>query len=286
LTVAGDVFHPRDARVAGVPIDLGGTKYRLLRCTGCDFMWKDPPIDPSKLNACYTAAGAGHWGYTVEARERRFDVIASALGEPGGRSILDVGCANGAFLQYLGPTWKLFGVEPSVAAAAVAMDRGVTILGKTLDDAVGHRFDVIITMDVVEHIPDPRPFFATAASMLNPGGMLVTLTGDTSSVPWRVLTSRYWYCGLAEHVSFHCPRSLDVLGEQVGMRRKSNSRLAHHLQPMRANLSQLARCSAYLLLRGLARLGLPPARRMTDHRNAPAILCLPDHLLHVLQKSG
>lgn len=282
----GQVFHPRAARVAGVPIDLGDQKYQLLRCDSCDFMFKDPPIDAEKLDRCYAAAGSGHWGYTIAPRSRHFDTIANALGTTPGRSILDVGCANGSFLSYLGPSWKRFGVEPSTAASAVARERGVTILGPTLADVRAHQFDVIINMDVLEHITDLHDFVKTASCLLAPGGILVTLTGDTASVPWRVFGSRYWYAGLPEHVSFHCAKSLDRLVKEHGLDPVSIQRMSHDRKGIVDGAIELAKSAAFYVLEKADAAGLSFIGSKAKNRNSPALLAFPDHLLHAARKLG
>ena len=42
--------------------------------------------------------------------------------------------------------------------------------------AAGERFDVILNMEVIEHVADPRAFVATCASMLKPGGLMFVAT--------------------------------------------------------------------------------------------------------------
>ena len=40
----------------------------------------------------------------------------------------------------------------------------------------GARFDVILNMEVVEHVADPPLFLSTCAAMLKPGGLMVVAT--------------------------------------------------------------------------------------------------------------
>ncbi len=42
--------------------------------------------------------------------------------------------------------------------------------------AAGERFDVILNMEVIEHVADPKAFAATCASMLKPGGLMFVAT--------------------------------------------------------------------------------------------------------------
>ncbi len=40
----------------------------------------------------------------------------------------------------------------------------------------GERFDVVLALEVVEHVPDPDAFMATACSLVRPGGLFVLST--------------------------------------------------------------------------------------------------------------
>ncbi|RMD94774.1 MAG: bifunctional 2-polyprenyl-6-hydroxyphenol methylase/3-demethylubiquinol 3-O-methyltransferase UbiG [Alphaproteobacteria bacterium] len=42
--------------------------------------------------------------------------------------------------------------------------------------AAGERFDVVLNMEVVEHVADPRAFLATCRELLKPGGLMVCST--------------------------------------------------------------------------------------------------------------
>jgi 2-polyprenyl-6-hydroxyphenyl methylase/3-demethylubiquinone-9 3-methyltransferase len=42
--------------------------------------------------------------------------------------------------------------------------------------AAGEKFDVILNMEVIEHVADPRAFVATCSSMLKPEGLMFVAT--------------------------------------------------------------------------------------------------------------
>ena len=90
--------------------------------------------------------------------------------------VLDVGCAFGAFLSSLDPTWERFGTDVSrfaVEKAATAVP-GATFAVSDIDKIpFPGPFDVITAFDVIEHIPSLEAVAATVNSLLRPGGHFV-----------------------------------------------------------------------------------------------------------------
>ena len=102
-----------------------------------------------------------------------------------GLRFLDIGCGGGLLTEpmaRLGAT--IIGVDPSeknIKTASVhAGEMGLAIdyRAGTAEDlaAAGEKFDVILNMEVIEHVTDPRAFTATCASMLKPGGLMFVAT--------------------------------------------------------------------------------------------------------------
>jgi SAM-dependent methyltransferase len=261
----------------------------LLRCTGCAFEFKWPPIPEDKLLACYGAAAPDHWGGEVDARERNFDRIAQALARNAkGRRILDVGCFNGAFLDYLGPSWDRFGVEPNGRAAEIARSRGVRVMGETIEQiAEDAPYDVVTALDVVEHIVDPLPFFVRVARLLKPEGIMVLTTGNTESWTWRLQQNRYWYCSyIPEHVSFYQRRTMVALAARSGLRSIDQIAMSHKRAPFREQATQSLKGIAFAVGLRLGWLGVPALRRRFVRRAGTNWIAARDHMIHVMRKNG
>lgn len=78
-------------------------------------------------------------------------------------SVLDVGCAVGAFLvRAKARGWEVAGVELAEYARRVAGERvGVAIAASTGDLPPGRRYDVVTLHHVLEHVHDPVAFLAS-----------------------------------------------------------------------------------------------------------------------------
>jgi 2-polyprenyl-6-hydroxyphenyl methylase / 3-demethylubiquinone-9 3-methyltransferase len=102
-----------------------------------------------------------------------------------GIRILDIGCGGGLLcepLARLGAT--VVGADPSsdniraaklhATQSGLAIDYRVTA-AEALADA-GERFDVVLAMEVVEHVADVGLFVRSCAGMVKPGGLMVAAT--------------------------------------------------------------------------------------------------------------
>lgn len=87
---------------------------------------------------------------------------------------LDVGCANGAFVDYL----RSQGVDAIGVDPDPYMARAHVITGTLA--AVAGTFDLITMHDVLEHFVDPRAELAQARRLLAPGGRVVVDVPDVS----------------------------------------------------------------------------------------------------------
>jgi 2-polyprenyl-3-methyl-5-hydroxy-6-metoxy-1,4-benzoquinol methylase len=90
----------------------------------------------------------------------------------GERTLLDVGCAHGLFLEM---TAKVQGVEPHHAVAQSTRSKGFVVRKGYFPSALANseRFDVIVFNDVLEHIPNIQKCLAACHRMLNHDGILV-----------------------------------------------------------------------------------------------------------------
>lgn len=284
----GEILHPFPALVAGVEIDLRNLRFYLLACRACGFQFKDPSIPREALMACYEKASGAHWGENVDPIHRYYDVIAEMIERhASGRRILDVGCFNGSLLMYLGDAWSRHGVEPSLQAARLAKERGITILAPQIDMLPSDTapFDVITAIDVLEHITDPRPFFSDIHRLLKPGGIFLAVTADTESLSWRIQGSRYWYCSLPEHVSFYSPRVMASVGRQYGSAIVEVQRLSHERSRWQERLIQRTKNLGYVAGGYLRGLGVPSLRRLFVERRAPGWTTATDHMFIVMRRA-
>ena len=102
-----------------------------------------------------------------------------------GLTLLDIGCGGGLLAEPMARAgFAAPGGDPAgknIKTASGPADEQplpITYRQGTAEDlaAAGQAFDVILNMEVIEHVADPAGFVKTCASMLKPGGLMVMAT--------------------------------------------------------------------------------------------------------------
>ena len=103
--------------------------------------------------------------------------ILRRLGAGHGRSVLDVGCAQGdVSLFLLQQGWDVLGIEPHPPSVAIARAKGLEVIPLPIEDALSaltKRFDAIVLADVLEHLVDPWQVMNLLPGLLKPRGLII-----------------------------------------------------------------------------------------------------------------
>jgi 2-polyprenyl-6-hydroxyphenyl methylase/3-demethylubiquinone-9 3-methyltransferase len=163
---------------------------------------------------------------------RHFDRDAKRLDCLQGLRILDIGCGGGILSEPLARLGAaVVGADPSTAnieAAKVhaaqsrlAIDYRATT-AEALADA-GERFDLVLAMEVVEHVADVMLFVARCAEMVNPGAVMIaaTINRTFKSFALAIVGAEYvlrWLPpGTHQWEKFVTPNELEIALEKGGL---------------------------------------------------------------------
>jgi len=163
---------------------LGREMFSYWRCERCGLVHLEPRPAAEELPRFYTQEyecfqeEEGNW--LLRWGQRRLwtaRVLALRRYFPRPGHVLDVGCANGAFLEIMQEQgWRVSGIEPYPPAAERARTRlghAAAIQSSTLEEAdLAGPYDLITLWDVLEHLPDPVAALGRLAGALRAGGFL------------------------------------------------------------------------------------------------------------------
>lgn len=146
-----------------------------------------------------------------------------------GKAALDAGCGAGLMcepLARLGATVTGVDAAPENIAAATdhAAGQGLSIAYRCAEVAtLDGQFDLVTSMEVIEHVAEPSAFLAALAARLAPGGLMIL------STPNRTPFSRFGLITLGEGLGgipkgthdwnkFLTPDELEALAALAGLR--------------------------------------------------------------------
>jgi 2-polyprenyl-6-hydroxyphenyl methylase/3-demethylubiquinone-9 3-methyltransferase len=190
--------------------------------------------------------------YIRDLAAARFDRDPKKLDCLKGLRVLDIGCGGGILSEPLARLGaQMVGADPSeeniAAADAHAQDSGVTVdyRATTAEDlaAAGETFDVVLAMEVVEHVSDVGLFVKTCASMVKPGGLMIaaTLNRTLKSFALAIVGAEYvlrWLPrGTHRWDKFVTPTELEIAFEKNGLRVSGERGVIYNLLADRWQLS-------------------------------------------------
>ena len=197
-------------RLAVADVDWRDEPVEIARCGDCGAVVMGAVLPPSR----YTES---NWDWYVEhiAGLEAIDAALAKVGAGAGARVLDIGCGYGFSLDMACTRfgWQGIGLDPSIAAERGRRELGLDIRGGTLDDAFEpeERFDVILAIEVLEHVADPRAFLASVLRRLAPDGVVLLSTPDASVVrPETPMTALYPALSVGGH---------EFLVDEDGLRR-------------------------------------------------------------------
>jgi 2-polyprenyl-6-hydroxyphenyl methylase / 3-demethylubiquinone-9 3-methyltransferase len=161
--------------------------------------WWDPHGKFKPLHALGPARMAFIRDSIVAARAT---TATTSLRVLDGVTALDIGCGGGLVAEPLARLGaRVTGIDPapdSIAAArAHAAAQGLAIDYRAVRAealaAAGESFDVVLALEVVEHVPDVAAFLSVAASLVRPGGLLIlsTLNRTLKSYALAIVGAEY-----------------------------------------------------------------------------------------------
>ena len=222
------VDHRESNVLSLLEIDTTVKDPSVVQCKKCGHYYMTPVVASDLMDKYYSIINSEFYHNAgidseINYNEKEYDdyyKIISAI-KPGGK-VLEVGCGKGMLLNLLKKKgYDTYGIEPSPVAYKYAKES----LKLNVDNQFLHnsrfrneKFDVVILIDVVEHILNMRPFLDDLKSVLKEGGLIFIGTGNIDSFNARFAGNNWFYYYTWEHVSFFTDTTMRTLLQQNGFK--------------------------------------------------------------------
>jgi len=179
----------------------------LYRCAACHVVSARPAdgVDPAGRYAThYDRAEPPPPDAQYAAWLRRAEALV------GRGRLLEVGAGSGGFVRAaLARGWRVDATEVSASGLARLRATEATVhAGDLLAACLPARaFDLVVCLEVLEHLPAPVAHLIELSRVTRPGGLLLATTPNFDGLSRRVLGLR-WRVVAPEHLVYFTPRTL------------------------------------------------------------------------------
>ncbi len=205
--------------------------FHAYQCDECGTVYLNPRPDVSEFERIYPSeyhsleftGESFSFVHRIRSRLEARRLLRYCRGMNEGARILDVGCGDGFHLSLLrtygDPTWRLEGIDFDRRAVDAGRSKGLEVhlgdLGEVgLDPSA---YDVVYTLQTIEHVAHPNEFLRSINRLLKPGGRLVVVTDNNESLDFGLFKKHYWGgYHFPRHWNLFNSRSLSRLARDTG----------------------------------------------------------------------
>jgi 2-polyprenyl-3-methyl-5-hydroxy-6-metoxy-1,4-benzoquinol methylase len=164
---------------------------RLVRCSACGLVYRNPPTPKEKLSEVYNS----YYNFEVDkdyeekiekwflSKDSQYQYAINFIRNRGGfkgKAALDVGCGLGRFLYECRKQGAIAtGIDSHPRAISFVREHyGIEVIPKEFElaaregDLMPASFDFVFAFELLEHYQNPRPLLSLLKSLLAPQGLL------------------------------------------------------------------------------------------------------------------
>lgn len=211
----------------GRPGSILSEDVHVCRCKACGVIFHDFKTDLKNYyeSAAYRESREGTTDienyYRLHDGENLNKFKITGTGIFRGRTVADIGCGGGGFLDFLaGVASRIVAIEPSQAYRLAMDKKGYHTFAYARDAFPFYKgkIDVITSFDVIEHVDDPVDFFRDVFALLADGGQAVIATPTEMPVLREFAGKNFdqGYLFYADHPWIFNRQSLEYAAREAG----------------------------------------------------------------------
>ena len=158
------------------------TEYSVVKCKNCGLVYVNPRPTFEGMRDFYP--DGYHSNRDDQIHNDRYIKQFDYVNETGIRNVLDIGCAQGDWLNFLEnriSNVKLFGID---AFSKGVKNQKINFQNCNISQAAlePNTFDLVTAWAVLEHVHNPMQYFVKVSNVLVPGGKFIFLVTNSQSI--------------------------------------------------------------------------------------------------------
>ena len=192
----------------------------LVKCYNCSFVFSQWIPEKKKLDDYYSN-GYELTNYFSPITEKRYNELLDGFEKfRHTNRILDIGAGCGFFMETAKKRgWEVTGTELSKSSIAACKNLNSELVFGDLSEIQfpANHFDVIVNLEVIEHINNPVPFVSEISRILRKGGVSYLTTPNFNALHRYRLKEKYDVISYPNHLCYFTKKTLKKLFKSNGL---------------------------------------------------------------------
>lgn len=192
----------------------------LVKCASCSFIFSQWIPEKQELDDYYKN-GYELTNYFSPITEKRYHQLLDKFEKHRQTNrILDIGAGCGFFMETAKKRgWEVTGTEFSKNSIAACKNSNTELVFGELSEIElpESHFDIVINLEVIEHINNPVPFVSEIERILRKGGLVYITTPNFNAIHRYRLRSKYDVISYPNHLCYFTKKTLKQLFHSNGL---------------------------------------------------------------------
>lgn len=200
----------------------GNYSMKLLSCEECSFIFSEKIPLQKELDDFYDLNDDSRSEYFSPVTRMRYETWLSHFEKfKQTKNLLEVGAGNGFFLEIAKENnWNINGTEVSNQCIEECSKKGIELNKGELENIQypDNHFDIIVAVELIEHLIDPKSFLKECYRILRPGGLMYITTPNFNSILRYRLKDQYDVISYPNHLMYFTQKTLRKIFEDQGFK--------------------------------------------------------------------
>ena len=178
----------------------GNYECKVVRCKACNLVYATKVLNEGGLAKYWSNYESQIHCQSEESVKKRikmyeidYGYISEFIADIDSPKVLDIGCADGSFLEYFEKGGcRCYGVEYGEEAALKSKSRYKVYVGDFPELSIEEKFDLIIFRGTIQYLLNPKAYFDKAINLLNKGGYIfITSSPNADAFCFKLFGERF-----------------------------------------------------------------------------------------------